>query len=85
MGSAIPEEVVLPAHAALPLSASGWCPEPGKHGSGPGVLASALVKASLLGPGGSLQLADREVAEDRAMGTLEVSLWGGPEATVPPR
>lgn len=75
----------LLAQAALPFSASRWRPEPGKQGSGPGVLASAAVKTSRLVPGGSLQLADREVAEDRAMGTLEVSLWGGPEATVPPR
>ncbi|MEJ1285441.1 beclin 1 autophagy related [Cricetulus griseus] len=49
------------------------------------VLASAAVKTSRLVPGGSLQLADREVAEDRAMGTLEVLLRGGIEATVPPR
>lgn len=75
----------LPAHAVLPRLASGWRPEPGKQGSEPGVLASAPVKSSLLVPGGSLLLADREVAEDPAMGTLEVSLRGGPDATVPPR
>lgn len=44
-----------------------------------------LISCLMIFVGGSLQLADREVAEDRAMGTLEVSLRGGPEATVPPR